>query len=254
MRESPLEKFNRYLLSQAALAKNAPLLQQPSITISRESGSGATTVAQMAAERLNSIIKPGVAEAAWTVFDKNLAKEVLVEHKLPPELEKFMVEDARLPVESIVEELLGLHPNDWWLVQQTTKTILRLAGMGRVIMVGRGAEVITQLLPDVVHVRLVAPLSKRITHAQEFYGLSPNGATMKVSEEDQARRRYLRRYFDADCDNALLYHLVINTAKTGFAGAAEIIVEAALRKHRDSLQLQKKSARRLGSSFAVSNN
>ena len=151
-----------------------------------------------------------------------------------------MVEDARLPVESIVEELLGLHPNDWWLAQQTTKTILRLAGMGRVIMVGRGAEVITQLLPDVLHVRLVAPLSKRITHAEEFYGLSPNAATMKVSEEDRARRRYLSRYFDADCDNPLLYHLVINTAKTGLAGAAEIIVEAALRKHRDCVQLQNK--------------
>ena len=64
---------------------------------------------------------------------------------------------------------------------------------------------------------------------------------MKVSEEDQARRRYLRRYFDADCDNPLLYHLVINTAKTGFAGAAEIIVEAVLRKHRDSVQLQNKA-------------
>jgi cytidylate kinase len=240
MRESSLEKFNRYLLSQATLAKNAPLLQQPSITISRESGAGATTVAQMAAERLNAIIKPGEAEAAWIVFDKNLAKEVLVEHKLPPELEKFMVEDARLPVESIVEELLGLHPNDWWLAQQTTQTILRLAAMGRVIVVGRAAEVITQLLPNVLHVRLVAPLSKRITRAEEFYGLSPNGATIKVSEEDHARRRYLRRYFDADCDNPLLYHLVINTAKIGLAGAAEIIVEAASRKHRDSLQLQNK--------------
>ena len=231
MRESSLEKFNRYLRSQVALEKNAPLPQQPSITISRESGAGAITVAQMAAEKLNAVIKPVATEAAWTVFDRNLAKEVLVEHKLPPELEKFMVEDARLPVESIVEELLGLHPNDWWLAQQTTKTILRLASMGRVIMVGRGAEVITQLLPYVLHVRLVAPLSKRITHAAEFYGLSPNEATMKISDEDHARRRYLRRYFDADCDNPLLYHLVINTAKTGFAGAAETIVQAALRHH-----------------------
>ena len=240
MRESSLERFNRYLLSQAALPKKAPLPQQPSITISRESGAGAITVAQMVAERLNAIVKPAGTEAAWTVFHKNLAKEVLVEHKLSPELEKFMVEDARLPVESIVEELLGLHPNNWWLAQQTTKTILRLASMGRVIMVGRGAEVITQLLPYVLHVRLVAPLSERIAHAEEFYGLSPNEATMKISEEDHARRRYLRRYFDADCDNPLLYHLVINTAKTGFAGAAEIIVEAALRKHRESLQLQNK--------------
>jgi hypothetical protein len=55
--------------------------------------------------------------------------------------------------------------------------------MGRVIMVGRGAEVITQLLPDVLQFLLVALLSKRINHAEEFYGLSPIAATMKVSEE-----------------------------------------------------------------------
>jgi cytidylate kinase len=238
MRETSLGQFNRYLLLQAALPKKAPRLQQPSITISRESGAGATTVAQMIAEQLNAITKPAATEAVWTVFDKNLAKEVLVEHKLSPDLEKFMIEDARLPVESIVEELLGLHPNTWWLAQQTTKTILRLAKMGRVVMVGRGAEVITQLLPYVFHVRLVAPLSKRITHAEEFYGLSTNEAAMKVSEEDHARRRYLRRYFDADWDNLLLYHLVINTGKTAFADAADIIVQAALRHHRNYLQAQ----------------
>jgi cytidylate kinase len=236
MRESSLERFNRYLLSQAALPKKAPLPQQPSITISRQSGAGATTVAEMVAERLNAIVKPAETEAAWTVFDKNLAKETLVEHKLPLDLERFMVEDARLPVESIVEELLGIHPNTWWLAQQTTKTILHLASMGRAIMVGRGAEVITQLLPYVLHVRLVAPLSKRISQAGDFYGLSANEAAMKVSQEDDARRRYLRRYFDSDSDNPLLYHLVINTAKTGFAGAAETIVQAALQHHSGYLQ------------------
>jgi cytidylate kinase len=235
MRESSLEKFNRYLLAQAALPKKAPLPQQPSITISRQSGAGASTVAEMLAERLNAIVKPSGTEATWTVFDKNLARETLVEHKLPLDLEKFMVEDARLPVESIVEELLGIHPNTWWLAQQTTKTILHLASMGRAIMVGRGAEVITQLLPYVLHVRLVAPLSKRISQAGDFYDLSTNAAAMKVSEEDQARQRYLRRYFDSDCENPLLYHLVINTAKTGFAGAADIIVQTALQRHNGDL-------------------
>ena len=231
MRESSLQRFNRYLLLQAALPKKEPLPQQPSITISRQSGAGASTVAEMVAERLNAIAKPSETEAGWTVFNKNLAKETLVEHKFPLELERFMVEDARVPVESIVEELLGIHPNTVWLAQQTTKTILHLASMGRAIMVGRGAEVITQLLPYVLHVRLVAPLSKRIIQAADFYGLSANEAGLRVTQEDEARQRYLRRYFNSDSDNPLLYHLVINTAKTGFAGTAEIIVEAALQHY-----------------------
>src|SRR5260370_35208665 len=112
-----------------------------------------------------------------------------------------MVEDGGLPVESIVEELLGLHPNTWWLTQQTTKTILRLASMGRVIMVGRGAEVITQLLPYVFHVRLVGPLSNQLPQATDFYGLSPNAATLKVSQEDHASKRYRRRHFCAEGAN-----------------------------------------------------
>jgi len=61
---------------------------------------------------------------------------------------------------------------------------------------------------------------------------------MKVSAEDHARSRYLRRYFDADGGNPLLYHLVINTAKTGFDGAAETIVRAALRHHEEYLQVR----------------
>jgi len=238
MRTSSLEMFNRYLQLQAAIKEKATQPQQPSITISRESGAGASTVAQMVVQHLNAIKTPTGNAVPWTVFDKNLAKEVIVEHKLPLELEKFMVEDARLPVQSVVEELLGLHSTSSSLVQQTTKTILRLASLGRVVIVGRGAEVATQLLPYVLHVRLLAPLSKRINQAAQFYGLSPNGATQKVSEEDEARSSYLRRYFNADSDNPFFYHLILNTAKTGFAEAAELIVQSALRQHQAFLQSQ----------------
>jgi hypothetical protein len=179
MRTSSLEMFSRYLQLQAAIKEKAPQPQQPSITISRESGAGASTVAQMVVEQLNAIKTPTGNAVPWTLFDKNLAKEVIVEHKLPLELEKFMVEDACLPVQSVVEELLGLHPTSWSLVQQTTKTILRLASLGRVVIVGRGAEVATQLLPYVLHVRLVAPLSKRINQAAQFLAYRQTGQPRK---------------------------------------------------------------------------
>ena len=65
---------------------------------------------------------------------------------------------------------------------------------------------------------------------------APNGAAQKVSEEDEARRSYLRRYLNADSDNPFFYHLVLNTAKTGLADAAEIIVQSALRHHQAFLQ------------------
>lgn len=72
------------------------------------------------------------------------------------------------------------------LVQHTTRTILWLAGMGRIILVGRGANVITARLPNGFHVRLVAPLAQRIQHAADYHRLSQPQAAKRVREYDQA--------------------------------------------------------------------
>lgn len=235
MRGSPLQAFSSYLSSQAAAQEKAYQPQQPSITISRETGSGAVTIAQMLVERLNAASEPSV-NAGWMVFDRNLAKQVLTDHELPQNWERFVVEDARLPVEAIVEELLGLHPTQWTLVQHTTKTILRLASLGRAILVGRGAEAITSRLPFVFHVRLVAPLENRIKHASRYYNLTEEDAAKMIKEADHARRRYLRRYFDADVDDPLLYDVVLNTGRLGFVRTAEIIAQAAMKHYAQFLE------------------
>jgi cytidylate kinase len=242
MRASPLQTFGAYLQAHAATHVKPHEWRRPSITISRETGSGAVTIAQMLVERLNADASLPKGSTGWTVFDHNLATQVLLDHQLPEKLERFMVEDARLPVESIVEELLGLHPTLWTFVQQTTKTILRLAMLGRAIIVGRGGEVITRRLPYVFHVRLVAPLEMRIEHAVRYYKLSLAEATKKVKETDLARQRYLRRYFDADPNNPLLYDLVVNTERLGFARSAELIAHAAMERYQDFLRAQQSTA------------
>jgi cytidylate kinase len=240
MRGSPLQAFSSYLSSQAAAQEKAYEQQQPSITISRETGSGAVTIAQMLVEKLNAVAKPSGNTASWTVFDRNLAKQVLTDHELPQNLERFMVEDARLPVESIVEELLGLHPTQWTLVQHTTKTILRLASLGRAILVGRGAEAITSRLPFVFHVRLVAPLADRIQHASRYYNLTEEEAAKMIKDADHARRRYLRRYFDADVDDPLLYDIVLNTGRLGFVRTADLVAQGAMRHYEEFLETRAK--------------
>jgi cytidylate kinase len=236
MRGSPLQAFSSYLSSQAAAQEKASQAQQPSITISRETGSGAVTIAQMLVEQLNAASKSPGNTAGWMVFDRNLAKQVLTDHELPQNWERFVVEDARLPVEAIVEELLGLHPTQWTLVQHTTKTILRIASLGRAILVGRGAEAITSRLPFVFHVRLVAPLENRIQHASRYYNLTEEDAAKMIKEADHARRRYLRRYFDADVDDPLLYDVVLNTGRLGFVQTAELIAQAAMGQYAEFLK------------------
>ena len=226
-----LDVFGSYLQSQAALPEMVRELYPLAITISREVGAGGRTIAELLGQRLTAAEKTPAA-SPWIVFDASLAKQVLEDHHLPPNLERFMTEDARLlPVEAIVEEVLGLHPSGWTLVQHTTKTVLRLAGLGHTILVGRGANVITARLPNVFHVRLVAPLATRIRHAAAFYHLSEAEAAKLVNEQDHARRRYLRRYFNAEIDDPTLYDVMLNTGRLGFARTAEVIAQLALQHH-----------------------
>jgi cytidylate kinase len=229
MKTSLLEVFSRYLQAQAALPERARQPQPLAITISREVGAGGLTIAELLGQRLTAEKTP--TASPWAVFSANLAKQVLEDHKLPLDLERFMAEDARLPVEAIVEEVLGLHPSGWTLVQHTTQTILRLAGLGHTILVGRGASVITARLPNVFHVRLVAPLATRVRHAAEYHHLSEAEAAKLVREQDQARRRYLRRHFNAEIDDPILYDVTLNTGRLGFARTAEGIAQLALQHH-----------------------
>jgi cytidylate kinase len=236
MKGSRLDVFSRYLQAQVALPENVRVREpQPlAITISREAGTGGIIIAELLAQRLSAVEKTA-ATNPWAVFDANLAKQVLEDHKLPPQLERFITEDARFPIEEMVEEVLGLHPSAWTLVQHTTKTILRLASLGRAILVGRGASVITARLSNVFHVRLVAPLATRIRHAAEYYHLREAEAAMLVAERDQARRRYLRRYFNVEIDDPTLYDITLNTGRLGIARSAEAIEHLALEHYYRAL-------------------
>lgn len=194
------------------------------ITISRQTGSGGHAVAERLAEYLQA--HESDESHPWTVFDRNLVERVLSEHHLPSRLARFMPEDRVTEVSDTMDELFGLHPPSWTLVRQTSETILHLADIGHVILLGRGANVITRKLNYVFHVRLVGSLERRIERIQEVNKLSRAAARDLVNREDVGRRRYLRKYFDQDIDNPLLYHLVLNTDFISYEEGARIIGEA----------------------------
>jgi cytidylate kinase len=238
MSASLLDNFSHYLQAQALGPVTGRGIRPLAITISREAGAGAITIAEMVRQRLTAA-EAAPSSSPWAVFDANLANQVLKDHQLPPDLARFMAEDARLPVDAIVEEILGLHPSGWTFVQHTTQTVLRLAGLGHSIVVGRGGNIITARVANVFHVRLVASLVTRIRHSAEYYHLSEGEAAKFVREQDQARRRYVRRYFNAEIDDPTLYDVTLNTGRMGFVRAAEVIAEAGLRHHQAFAEREK---------------
>lgn len=196
------------------------------VTISRQTGSGAHEVAVRLAEALQT--RTHEAAPPWTVVDRDLVEKVLQEHHLPARLARFMQEDRISEISDTMDELFGLHPSSWTLVHKTAETILHLVELGNVIIIGRGAHLVTFRRTDVLHIRLVAPLEQRLKYVQQHEHLSEAAARHLINNEDLGRKRFLRKYFNRDIEDSLLYHLVLNTDLLSFDQVAESIAQAVL--------------------------
>jgi cytidylate kinase len=80
-----------------------------------------------------------------------------------------------------------------------------------VIIIGRGGNVVTAALPQVLHVRLVGSEARRVVRLQEEFKQSRESALTFLRKADEGRRRYVRRYYHAEIDDPLRYHLIVNT-------------------------------------------
>ena len=226
-----LEKCLPFISSQfqpAGAPPEAPADGVPrlAVTISRQTGSGALAVGEKLAAYLEARAPRDLLP--WRVCDRNLVRKVLADHKLPQRLAQFMPEDRVSEVADTIDEMLGNHPPTSELVRQTAETILRLAEQGHVILIGRGANIITSKLDHVFHVRLLGSLERRVSHIQEIRGVGKTAALAFIRNEDRGRRRYLKKHFGQDLDDPLLYHMIINTDRVPYERAAQIIGEAVL--------------------------
>ena len=130
-----------------------------------------------------------------------------------------------------IDELgfFGLRPSarDWRAYQcQVEGLISVLADVGDVVIVGRGGQMALRGRPDVLHVRVVAPLATRIARLQQEQHISAEAARACLEASQKARARYLRRAYGVNVDDPVLYHVVINTGLLDLAQAAGLVVQA----------------------------
>src|ERR1035437_1887233 len=210
----------------SARAVVAPRIRR-AVTISRQAGCGAVLVAEKLAGYLQS--HSPHENAAWTVFDRELMDKVLADHNLPKYLAQFLPEDRASQIEDTLADIFGVHPPAQKVVQQTAETLLQLAELGNTILIGRAGNIVTAKLPGILHIRLVAPLDDRIERICRDDNKSPAEARRFCLEEESARTRYVKTYFNADINDPLKYHFIINTSLVGYENAARIIGDAVLR-------------------------
>jgi cytidylate kinase len=200
----------------------------PTITISRETGIGATFICQKLTEYFNKFAVKGYDD--WTYFDRDLMEKVMEDHHLPEHFRKFLSEEKPHTIESWFSEMMGVSPSKFLLLHKTSQTILKLASFGNVILVGRGANIITSMFSNTFHLRLVAPLEYRIENAMKLYDIDRKKATEFIKVEDEARKNYIWKYFHKEIDDPHLYHAVINTNLLGQNEIAEMIGHCVIKR------------------------
>lgn len=200
--------------------------RRPVVTVSRQTGAGGRTFGEALCAYLEKAQPKG--KGHWALVDKELVDKILEDDALPDRLASWSPEDHLSGVSFVIEELLGLHRATWRPIQETTETILRLAEMGNVVLVGRGANVILAHRPQSFHVRLVASIESRVENIAELRGTTKKAALAYIAAEDKARQRFIRRYFQVEVNDPLLYNLVVNVDRTPIDEAARIVGDAVL--------------------------
>ena len=196
------------------------------ITISREYGSGGTSVARRIADRLG-----------WQLVDDPLVEEIARRASVHPDVARRYDESVSPWFERLIQSLwrggfegsasrverLAFDADE--MCRLWTQVIRETADAGQAVIVGRGGQCTLRDRKDVFHVSLYAPLEFRVRNQR---GRSQGQTDLRglVEETDRRRAAYIRRYFGEDWKDRRLYHLGINTS-IGFDLVADVILTAA---------------------------
>jgi cytidylate kinase len=101
-----------------------------------------------------------------------------------------------------------------------------LAVKGDVVIIGRGSQAILRDRPDTLHVAVTAPFAVRVQRIAERDNIPPEKAKGVVEESDKGRLDYHHKYFKIDPMDLNLYDLVVNTGCLRYEEAAQLIVTA----------------------------
>jgi cytidylate kinase len=91
-------------------------------------------------------------------------------------------------------------------------------------VVGHGGNWLFRDRPDVLRVRVTAPVEVRVDRVARRSGISRQQAAAEVRRRDADRQQYLQRYYRSDVNDPCGYDLQINTATIPLEAAARLVL------------------------------
>lgn len=201
------------------LVKASPDEIYPTITVSRDPGSGGKAVAHQVAKELK--IK---------CFDDELIDMVAKKTNFNRKLVKALDEKTQSTVKSIVRSLLGFDSlPEQTFIKRFATVVLSIAAKQPAVILGRGMNFV---LPPTTNfrIRVSAPRRILVKYAMKYEGHSASKARAIIDKYMRLRHDFVYKYFSKDIHKSHYYDLVINTEHLSIEDAVDIIIAGFRRK------------------------
>lgn len=182
------------------------------ITISREAGSQGGQLAQALC------LKTG-----FDLFDHEIVDAMVETSKNTRILLETLDERRMNVVEDVVSNFINEHhlwPDEY--SKLLLKILNTIGNHGNAIILGRGANCVMSG-PNVLRVRVVAPMNERVRNVQHSQDLKKDDAKKYIVSMDSNRTAFVKRYFNCDATDPANYDLIINTGRFPVEKAVQVI-------------------------------
>ncbi|WP_043616219.1 AAA family ATPase [Nonomuraea candida] len=202
------------------------------VTISATYGTAGHQIGPAVAERLgvpfvDRAIPSAVAEELGCSLEEALAHDDRAERGLS----RLFSGAVRLPtvtfggVDMYVPGVMPHAPEEF--VRHTERLLTETARRRGGVFLGRAGAVVLADHPGALHVRLDAPIQRRIRQTATLGELGEREARRVIEDNDRARSAYVRHFYRVDPADPGQYHLVLDSTSIPVPACVELIVLAA---------------------------
>lgn len=222
-----LDYMNRRL-SQSPDSTGGQYNKGPVITISRQTGCGATGIAGKLSLALSKINDNSGNRHTWTYMNREILEKAAEKLNLEPHrLDRVLADKDRGYIDEVVEAFSGkTHKSDTQILKTFKQVIQQLAGQGHIIIVGRGGAAICGYISASLHIRLEAPDEWRTEFIMKRLGFDRTQAIKYIAKNDEERMRYVKLFL-TERPQTFLYDLIINRSRFTEDELIELIIQTA---------------------------
>jgi cytidylate kinase len=201
------------------------------VSISRELGAGGGSVGEAVARALGATLLDERTIIERLADRHGISTEYLARTcERPPSFGESLIADLARASAMLPFNTEWRMPDDP-IIDRVRALVYECAAGGDVVVIGHGGVSLLGWRPAgiaVLAILLQAGTAWRMNQLARRYGIDHDEAQRRIERTDEARKRFLRHYFDNDMYDSRQYDLVLNTERLGLEAAITLATQAAM--------------------------